>query len=181
MPEKARQIVAGCLQGGSSVKKKEFSCRYGEPFWSEEKGITFLEVLIALAIIGLMVPAVVNLLVAASGYMLAGGEETVAVELAGARMEELKSLSYTCMEERGYTTEGGFTEDYGSIAGYRDYKRVTAVTAGEILLEGGSNPAPVYRFEVRVYWNGAEDPRQERFLRHQHLAGTGGGGWQVKR
>ncbi len=132
------------------------------------KGLTLVEVLIALAIIGIMLPAVVGMLVAGSGYIIEAGEKTIGVQLAGEKLQELKERSYNCLENDGFTKPGGITEAYGDIDGFTEFKRITEVTIEERPFTEMES-IKIMRLRVRVFWNGEEEPYLERNLKQELL------------
>jgi len=135
---------------------------------SGSKGLTLIEVLIALAIIGIMLPAVVGMLVAGSGYIIEAGEKTTGVQLADEKIQDIKGRSYPCLEKDGYTELGGITESYGDIDGFAEFRRITEVTIEELPLTE-TESIEIMRLRVRVFWNGEEDPYLERSLKQELL------------
>ena len=104
------------------------------------QGFTLIEILIATVII-----AVASLGVASLTLGIIQGNSfskhlTVATTLGQDRLEQVKRIGYSNI---GSVTG---TENYGSIANYDGFKRVTTVT--------DNTPSPNMRtIEVRIYWD----------------------------
>lgn len=130
-------------------------------------GFTLVEVLVALAIIGLVASASVKIFTAAGGYITGAGKETVGVQVARESIEHVKSMSPD--EIAGYTllSEPGLTEDYGQMEKFPGFKRVTRVSIEELNITGV--PAAIARITVTVFWNGEINPLYERSIAHETL------------
>jgi type IV pilus assembly protein PilV len=106
----------------------------------EEKGFTLIEILIATVIITVASLGVSSLTVGIMRGNSFSERLTTATTLAQDRLEEVKRLGYSKVG----TAVG--TENYGSIANFDGYKRVTEV----------DNDKPVTsmkRITVTVYWD----------------------------
>ncbi len=133
-------------------------------------GFTLIEILVALAIISLIVPVAVSIIVAGSNYITHGGNETIAVKIAQERMEEVKSMGFTEMEDEGLAgVGGGITEKYGDMEDFPAFKRVTQVTFEENDIIGQNNQLKIARIKVTVYWDGHDNPEHERSIQHETL------------
>jgi len=97
----------------------------------DQSGFTVVEVLAAVAILGVGLVA----LVLAMGWGVtdvdAARRSTTALFLAEQRMEQIKAFALSTAGNKGFAnvTVGNFpAEAYGSIAGYVDYRRSVAIT-----------------------------------------------------
>lgn len=119
-----------------------------------DKGFTLIEIIIAIAILAIGIVAVLQAF--PSGLHLAKVSQmtTVASHLAQAGLEEALAKSYQSVSVS--TT----TEDYGEIANFSSYKRITVINCvSPIDLSAGScdydlvnDPYPMKKIEVTVYW-----------------------------
>lgn len=132
-------------------------------------GFTLVEVLIALAILGIIIPAAVGIFAAGNNYLSGGGSETIAVKIAQERLEEVKSLKFASVQSKGFTVEGGITECYGEIEDFPRYKRVTEVTGEENPFTGEEDHLQIARIKVTVYRDGETHPQHERNIQHETL------------
>ena len=82
-----------------------------------QQGFSLVEVLVALAVLGILTPAIVGIFVGGTGFLHAGGCRTTAVKIAQERIEEIKSRGFTVIAGEGYAIGEPITEDYGEIEG----------------------------------------------------------------
>jgi len=89
--------------------------------FSNEKGFTLIEVLIAMLVLAIGLLSLATL----AGTVIRGNsfsnKMTTATTLAQERLEDI--------QRQGYASASSNNENYGSIAGYSGYKRLTSVAA----------------------------------------------------
>jgi len=102
-------------QGRYEYNKKETEC-----------GFTLLEVLISIAILSIGLLGMAALTVGTIKGNELSNDLTTATTLAQDQMEDLRRQGYSGIPAADTTT----TEDYNSISGYADYKRVTQTEIG---------------------------------------------------
>jgi len=112
-------------------------------------GFTLIEILISTVIITVATLGIANLTVGIMRGNSSSQRLTTATTLAQDRLELIKRIGY----QNAGTVVG--TENYGDIANYSGYKRVTSV-ADNLLLPMRIVIVKVY---VKVYWN--PDPDKE--------------------
>ena len=128
-------------------------------FPRNQAGMTLVEVLVAIVIIGIGLMALLAAVPAGIGGMETGRQQSTAIYLAQDKMERIKSWSLSTSPnpaQQGFGTilpagtcfaagQGACaTENYGTIAGYPGYRRV--VTA----LADPGTPAPPNHTRTRV-------------------------------
>jgi type IV pilus assembly protein PilV len=106
-------------------------------------GFTLIEILISTVIITVASLGVANLTVGIMHGNSFSQRLTTATTLAQDRLEQIKRIGY----QNAGTVVG--TENYGDIANYSGYKRVTKVDP---------QPPNMRMVTVEVYWNAAEKP-----------------------
>jgi prepilin-type N-terminal cleavage/methylation domain-containing protein len=98
---------------------------------ANERGMTVVEVLVAVAIIGIGLTAVATGMTLGTSGITTGQQETIATFLAEQRIEDVKAFALSTNPLQGFanvTTANFPAEDYGTIAGgYDGYRRATAV------------------------------------------------------
>ena len=107
-------------------------------------GFTLIEILIATVIITVASLGVANLTVGIMRGNSFSQRLTTATTLAQDRLEQIKRIGY----QNAGTLAG--TENYGDIANYSGYKRVTTVA--------DTPPLNMRIVIVKVYWNAAKEP-----------------------
>ena len=118
------------------------------------RGITLIEIIIAVSILAIGIVGVLQAF--PSGLHLAKSSQmsTVASQLAQAKIEEEISKSYYG------ASIGTMTENYGEIANFTAYKRVTEINClrpSDLSVENCdydlvNDPYPMKKIEVTVYW-----------------------------
>ncbi len=115
---------------------------------AKEEGITYIELLISMAIVSVGIAA-------ASGMFLTGvhgdnfsNSMSTAITLSQDAMEVIKNTTYKDI--------AGYQQDYGSISGYSNFKRVVAVTAD-------SPEANMKSVTITVSWMGSDREHKVTF------------------
>jgi prepilin-type N-terminal cleavage/methylation domain-containing protein len=96
-----------------------------------QRGMTLVEVLVAVAVITVGLTAVATGMQLATGGVAAGQQETTAVFLAEQRLEDIKAFALSTAAGQGFTniTSANFpAEAYGAIANYTGYRRTVTIT-----------------------------------------------------
>jgi prepilin-type N-terminal cleavage/methylation domain-containing protein len=113
---------------------------------TNERGMTLVEVLVAVFVITIGLTAVATGMQLATGGITAGQQETTAVFLAEQRLEDIKAFALSTAAGQGFAnvTSANFpAEDYSAIANYAGYRRAVTIT----------NPsATVKRVTVDVFY-----------------------------
>jgi len=120
------------------------------------RGFTLVEVLIAIFLITVGIVGVLSVFPLGSQTVKSAQMASQAVNLAGAKMEELISKSYSDPALSPATT----TEDYATIADFAFHKRVTRVSCvhrsnlSEVSCSYDQlvDPYPMKKVEVTVFW-----------------------------
>jgi len=110
---------------------------------NNNNGFTLLEILIAIVLLSIGLLAMANLTVGIMRGNLFSNQLTTATTLAQDKMEENRRL--------GFSGVADDTESYGSITGYPEYRRVTAVASIDNPATG--NPAGMNMVTVTVSWD----------------------------
>jgi prepilin-type N-terminal cleavage/methylation domain-containing protein len=98
---------------------------------TNERGMTLVEVLVAVVIITIGLTAVATGMQLATGGITAGQQETTALFLAEQRLEDIKAFALSTAAAQGFTnvTSANFpVESYGGIANYTAYRRTVTIT-----------------------------------------------------
>jgi prepilin-type N-terminal cleavage/methylation domain-containing protein len=96
-----------------------------------QRGMTLVEVLVAVAVITVGLTAVATGMQLATGGVAAGQQETTAVFLAEQRLEDIKAFALSTAAGQGFTniTSANFpAEAYGAIANCTGYRRTVTIT-----------------------------------------------------
>jgi len=119
----------------------------------KEEGLTLAELLVTVALLGVLMIPVFNLLLSGSSYLDRAGSRTEAVNLAREKMEEIKA---------GAPGQGGFPE-VEELEGYRRETKVSSPREKEVTREsGGVLLLTLREVEVEVFW---EEENRERSLK----------------
>ena len=125
-------------------------------------GYTYIELLIALTILGLMISPILMMF---SGSYLAiknAGNHSAAVNLCRQQMETVKSLGYNAALDL-YTTEKENSHNReDNIEGFKGFRRTT--TASPFIISCTNNPDLEFELlliEIEVAWNEGENERKE--------------------
>ncbi len=115
-------------------------------------GYTFIELLIALALLGIVVAPLLNLF--ATGYTFIGDarKETTALNLCRARLEELRALGYTAVYDL-YLENPSSTAIEPDPSGIAGFTRKTTLT--QIVLPTANSiacPVELLQIDVTVIW-----------------------------
>ena len=98
---------------------------------TNERGMTLVEVLVAVAVITVGLTAVATGMQLATGSIATGQQETTAVFLAEQRLEDIKAFALSPAAAQGFAnvTSANFpVENYSSIANYGGYRRAVTIT-----------------------------------------------------
>jgi prepilin-type N-terminal cleavage/methylation domain-containing protein len=98
---------------------------------TNERGMTLVEVLVAVAIITVGLTAVATGMQLATASVATGQQETTAVFLAEQRLEDIKAFALSPAVAQGFAnvTSANFpVENYSSIANYSGYRRTVTIT-----------------------------------------------------
>jgi prepilin-type N-terminal cleavage/methylation domain-containing protein len=99
---------------------------------ASERGMTLVEVLVAVAIITIGLTAIATGMVLGTSGVNQGQQETTAAFLGEQKIEDIKAVALSTAATQGFanvTTAKFPAEDYGTIAGgYTSYRRTTTVT-----------------------------------------------------
>ncbi|MEW5734210.1 MAG: prepilin-type N-terminal cleavage/methylation domain-containing protein [Thermodesulfobacteriota bacterium] len=109
---------------------------------SGESGFSLVEILIAMTILSIGLLGMAALTVGIIQGNEQSQEVTTASTLAADRLEDAARQGYTGLP----TTNTVQTENYGSIAGFPNYKRETTITVDSPIVN-------VKTLVVRVFWN----------------------------
>jgi prepilin-type N-terminal cleavage/methylation domain-containing protein len=116
-------------------------------------GYTFIELLIALALLGIVVAPLLNLF--ATGYSFIGDarKETTALNLCRTRLEEMRAMGYTavCVQ---YLDSSSLPVSEFNPLGLDGFTRRTNVTLVELATNNSSNPSvELLQIDVTVTWH----------------------------
>lgn len=136
---------------------------------ADARGFSLVEALVALAVLGILVPAVVGIFMGGNSFLHAAADRTAAVKIAQERIEEIKSKGFAAIDTGELAMGELIPEDYGCIEGYADFRRTTMVSPEDMGLAGEGTPLNGVRITVTVYWNGRENPREEGAFEQQAL------------
>jgi prepilin-type N-terminal cleavage/methylation domain-containing protein len=98
---------------------------------TNERGMTLVEVLVAVCVITVGLTAVATGMQLATGGIAAGQQETTATFLAEQRLEDIKAFALSTAVAQGFGNVTGANfpaESYGSIANYTGYRRTVTIT-----------------------------------------------------
>ena len=103
------------LENAGKMKRVRLSSKVGKAFQGSSRGISAIEVLIALAIVGVIAIAFLSGLTTASMALIIADERATAESLARSQLESVKNQQYESAPEGGATT---YYEITGIPAGY---------------------------------------------------------------
>lgn len=115
-------------------------------------GYTFIELLIALALLGIVVAPLLNLF--AGGYSIISDARmhTTALNLCRARLEEMRALSYPAVSDL-YLENPTLTFIETDPLGFAGFTRETTVTVVELPTALSSeSPVELLQIDVTVIW-----------------------------
>lgn len=115
-------------------------------------GYTFIELLIALALLGMVVAPLLNLF--ATGYSLIGDARmhTIALNLCRARLEEMRALGYSAVYNL-YFENSSLPITEPDPLGFAGFTRKTAITLVEIPAAINCGlPVELLQIDVTVAW-----------------------------
>lgn len=114
---------------------------------TNERGMTLVEVLVAVMIITVGLTAIATGMQVGTSGVAQGQQQTTAIFLAERHLEDIKAFALSASGTQGWTnvTSANFpaTEDYGSITGFTTYRRTTTIT---------TPTATTKRVSVSVFW-----------------------------
>lgn len=109
------------------------------------KGITLIETLISLAILSFGILAIVAVFPIAAKNLDANYRNNTAIFLASSQIENIIGQDYEVLEK------GVFTEDFGEIEDFENYKRETHISCFDPQKEECSEETGIKEIEVIVY------------------------------
>ena len=125
-----------------------------------QKSFSLLEVMIAVFVLVLGILAVIQAFPISINVRGEAKRKTVAAHLAQGKIEEIQSYTYDNIEI------GTTTEDYGSIAEFENYKRVTAVKYNYVEgsnLKKATSDQGLKKIEVTIYWEKPIKEGEDKF------------------
>jgi prepilin-type N-terminal cleavage/methylation domain-containing protein len=131
-------------------------------FLRNSSGYTFIELLIAITILGLVIPPFLALFSSSYKAISGSSRQTEAVNLCHERIESVKSTGCTlqgnlCISE----LQPVYSED--EIPGYPGLRRETSIQPFNFACANHSFPEPcLFVVEVTVYWNHLNNERSEK-------------------
>lgn len=122
---------------------------------ARDQGITLIETIMAVSILALGIIGVLQAFPLGAHLAKTSQMSTVATELGQAKIEQELAQPYNDL------IVAETTEDYGSIAGFGSYKRITQINcirASDLVevfcdYDQEADPAPMKKIEVSVYWH----------------------------
>ncbi len=122
-------------------------------------GYTFIELLIALALLGIVVAPLLNLF--ATGYAFIGDArmQTTALNLCRARLEEMRSLGYTAVYDL-YLDQSSLPVNEPDPFIFPGFTRETTVTLVELPISHNSE-LPVELLQINVTLSWQENNREQ--------------------
>lgn len=117
-----------------------------------KSGYTFIELLIAIAILGLVITPLLTLF--STGYLLINNarQQTIAANLCRSRIEEVKSPGYLSTQEL-QINESSLPLIEFDPEGFAGFRRETTFSAFPLLTGISSPPAmELIRVDVTVFW-----------------------------
>ncbi len=126
----------------------------------KEKGISIIEVMIAITILALaLLPMMATFETGISSTVVAS-EITTATQLANDRIEEIRNHSFLDVYN---TYKDGVVEDYGTIADFPNFRRVTVAEYVDENLDPVAGPTDLLRVTVTLSWHfrGSEKSHSE--------------------
>ncbi len=114
------------------------------------KGFTLIEVLVAVAVLAIGIVGVLAMFPMATQVVKSAQMASIAVQISQEKIEEKISRPY------GEIVIRATTEDYGQIANFRAFKRVTKITCFDPNVAGLLPNCPgetgAKRIEITVFW-----------------------------
>jgi prepilin-type N-terminal cleavage/methylation domain-containing protein len=98
---------------------------------ANERGMTLVEILIAVAIIVTGLVGVMTGMQVATGGVATGQQQTTATFLAEQRMEDIRAFALSTTAAQGWSnvTSANFADEaYGTLPSYTTYRRTTTIT-----------------------------------------------------
>jgi prepilin-type N-terminal cleavage/methylation domain-containing protein len=105
---------------------------------TNERGMTIVEVLVAVAVITIGLTAIATGMQLATASVAMGQQETTAVFLAEQRLEDIKAFSLSAAAGQGFANVTGANfpaEAYSSIATYPGYRRTVTITNPSVTMK----------------------------------------------
>jgi len=107
-------------------------------FSQKEEGMSLVEVVVGIAILSIALIPILNYFANSTKIVYQTGVRAQALNLAQAKMEELKIKSFNNLTDK--------IENYGDISGYPNFKRVVDIQPN---YDGNSD---IKKVTVTVYW-----------------------------
>ena len=115
-------------------------------------GYTFIELLIAITILGFVIAPFLALFTGCFSSIVLAGRQSVAINLCREKMESVKAPGYDAVCD-DYITNAGSPEAEDNLPPNTGFRRVTEVTP--LIFETAGNPGLILnllQIEVTVYW-----------------------------
>ncbi|HSW35552.1 MAG TPA: type II secretion system protein [Candidatus Limnocylindrales bacterium] len=131
-------------------------------YLSRSEGYSFVELLVAITILGIVVAPFIGLFATGFTAITAAGQQTTAVNLGRAKMEAVKALGYEAAYNHYITNNNPIQEN--EIAGFPGYHRVTTVQPHAFFLSYPNEPPrklELLLINVTVSWTMRETEKSE--------------------
>ncbi|MDI6891857.1 MAG: prepilin-type N-terminal cleavage/methylation domain-containing protein [Actinomycetota bacterium] len=128
--------------------------------FKEEKGISIIEVMIAITILALALLPMMAMFETGISSTTVAGEITIATQLANDRIEEIRNHSFLDVYN---TYKDEVVENYGTIPDFPRFRRVTVAEYVDENLDPVAGPTDLLRVTVTLYWHfrGSEKSHSE--------------------
>ncbi len=115
-------------------------------------GYTFIELLVAITILGLMIPPVFGLFTNSFFAITSAGQQTAAVNLSLEKLESVKAAGYDDVKKRYISSDSPLLNEE-NVPGWPQFRRETRVTfASEVAGTDHMLPPELLQVQVTVYW-----------------------------
>lgn len=131
----------------------------GKGLVSDNRGYTFIELVVAVTILSFLVVPLLGLFTGTFSSIAEAGKKTAAINLARDKMESVKASGYPAVYDY-YVAGGNSPRTEHNIASQPEYIRVTEVSAiipDQELLPPGTE---LLSIRITVYW---DSPETEKF------------------
>ena len=115
-------------------------------------GYTFIELLVAITILGLMIPPVFGLFTNSYLAITSAGQQTAAINLCLEKMESVKSAGYDDLKKNYISSDSPLLNEE-KVPGWPQFRRETKVTfASKVAGADNMLPPELLQVQVTVYW-----------------------------